>query len=436
MFPGAEDFAIRQETIAVVGLGYIGLPLAVLLAQKYHVVGFDINPRRVKELENHLDRTGEVSAAELARSGICFLSIPEELANARLIIVAVPTPVDSFHIPDLESLKAAVRTVGEHISAGTTVVFESTVYPGVTEDICIPILEEKSGLACGQGFRVAYSPERMNPGDREHTLATTTKVISAQDPETLQLLTGVYGSVIGSIYPAPFIKVAEAAKVIENIQRDLNIALINELAIIFQQLKIDFGEVLAAAATKWNFIRFEPGLVGGHCIGVDPYYLTYRCEAIDYHPQLILAGRRINNQMGKYVAEQTVKCLIAASTQVNGAKVLILGFTYKENVKDVRNTRIIDIYKELAEYGISTFIYDPQVIPDEVEIEYNIKLIGDIGDEAPYNAIILAVKHQALGMLSLPFMRKLCSDNPVLVDVKAVHSREEAEGSGFYYWRL
>lgn len=436
MFPRAEDFVIHQETIAVVGLGYIGLPLAVLLAHKYRVVGFDINPRRIQELKGYLDRTGEVSDEELARSGVCFLSDPEELANTRLIIVAVPTPVDSFHIPDLELLKAAVRTVGEYMAAGTTVVFESTVYPGVTEDICVPILEEQSSLCCGSGFRVAYSPERMNPGDREHTLATTAKVISAQDPEALQLLSRLYGSVIETIYPAPLIKVAEAAKVIENIQRDLNIALVNELAIIFKQLKIDFGEVLAAASTKWNFMRFEPGLVGGHCIGVDPYYLTYRCEAIDYHPQLILAGRRINNQMGKYVAEQTVKCLIAASTQVNGAKVLILGFTYKENVKDVRNTRIIDIYKELAEYGISTFIYDPQVIPDEVEREYNIKLIGDIGDEAPYNAIILAVKHQALGMLSLPFMRRLCSDNPVLVDVKAVHSREEAEGSGFYYWRL
>lgn len=435
MLPRAEDFASHKEAIAVVGLGYIGLPLAVLLAQKYRVVGFDVNPGRIQELENHLDRTGEISSEELAQARIHFVFTPEELVNARLIIVAVPTPVDPYHVPNLEILKTAVRTVGENLSIGSTVVFESTVYPGVTEEICVQILEEKSGLTCGSGFKVAYSPERVNPGDREHTLATTTKVISG-DFETLQLLSGIYGSVIKEVYPVAHINIAEAAKIIENVQRDLNIALINELAIIFKLLKIDFREVLAAAATKWNFMKFEPGLVGGHCIGVDPYYLTYKCEAIAYHPQLILAGRRINNQMGKYVAEQTVKCLIAASTQVRGARVLILGFTYKENVKDVRNTRIIDIYNELGEYCVDSFIYDPQAWPDEVEKEYGLELVPDLKEGAPYNAIIAAVKHQSLCELSLAFLRSLCADSPVLIDIKANYSKEEAEGCGFSYWRL
>lgn len=437
MFPGYRQFACRQETIAVVGMGYIGLPLAVLLGQKYRVLGFDIKEHRVRELARGYDRTGEVDSQAIENSGVQFISSPRKLAEARFIIIAVPTPVDAYHVPDLEPLKEAAGMVGSNMSRGSVVVFESTVYPGATEDVCVPVMEKKSGLICGTDFKVAYSPERVNPGDAEHTLAATVKVVSAQDSQTLELISQLYGSVIeAGVYQAPDIRTAEAAKVIENIQRDVNIALINELAIIFHMMKIDFREVLAAAGTKWNFARFEPGLVGGHCIGVDPYYLTYKCEEIGYHPQLILAGRRINNQMGKYVAEQVVKRLIAASVPVKGARVLILGFAYKENVTDTRNTRIVEIYNELREYCVQAFVYDPLVMPDEARQEYGIELMGNWTDGAPYNAVVAAVKHEALKPLTIEKLRGQCAGNPVLIDIKSIFSRKDAEKTGFDYWRL
>ncbi|MEQ8175547.1 MAG: nucleotide sugar dehydrogenase [Syntrophomonadaceae bacterium] len=437
MFPSFNDFAGHKEAMAVVGMGYIGLPLAVLLGQKYRVLGFDINPVRVQELNRFYDRNGQIDCEVLSNSGIEFTSSPEKLAQTRFIIIAVPTPVDPYHVPDLKPLIAASRIVGSHMSVESIVVFESTVYPGATESVCVPVLEKESGFTCGAGFKVAYSPERVNPGDIEHTLTSTVKVVSAQDNSTLELLSQLYSSVIeAGVYPVSDIKTAEAAKVIENIQRDLNIALINELAMIFAMMKIDFREVLAAAQTKWNFSGYEPGLVGGHCIGVDPYYLTYKCEESGYHPQLILAGRRINNHMGKYIAEQLIKCLIAASIPVKGARVLILGITYKENIKDIRNTRIIEIYRELQEYQIQTFVYDPLALPEEVEQEYGLKLIEGIVDSAPYDAVVAAVKHQVFTPLKVEELRSLCASHPVLIDIKAMFDRNSAETSGFLYWSL
>lgn len=437
MFPSFGDFWGHKEAIAVVGMGYIGLPLAVLLSQKYSVLGFDINPVRIQELNRYYDRSGQIDSETIKNSKITFCSSPEKLGQTRFIIVAVPTPVDAYHVPDLKPLSEASRIVGNYMSEESIVVFESTVYPGATESVCVPQLERESGFTCGTGFKVAYSPERVNPGDIEHTLTSTVKVVSAQDSFTLKLLSQVYGSVIeAGVFEVSDIKTAEAAKVIENIQRDLNIALINELAIIFAILKIDFREVLSAAQTKWNFARYEPGLVGGHCIGVDPYYLTYKCEEIGYHPQLILAGRRINNQMGKYIAEQLIKCLITASIPVKGARVLILGITYKENIKDIRNTRIIEIYRELREYLVDAYVYDPLALPAEVEQEYGLALVKNLVDEAPYDAVIASVKHHVFTALTVDDLRSLCSENPVLIDIKAMFDRNKAEKTGFLYWRL
>lgn len=437
MFPSSDDYISKKETIGIVGLGYVGLPMAVLLGQLYRVIGFDIKAERINELKNNFDRTGEVGPNEFVSTGIKFVNRPQELKKTRLIIITVPTPIDTHKFPNLQSLKEATEIVGRNLSPGTTVVYESTVYPGVTEEICIPILEQQSGLISGVDFKVGYSPERINPGDTEHPLKKIVKVVSGQDDETVQLLAAIYGSVIeAGIYCAPNIKTAEAAKVIENIQRDLNIALINELAIIFNRLKIDTREVLQAAGTKWNFLDFEPGLVGGHCIGVDPYYLTYKAEEIGYHPNVILAGREINLEMGKYIAEQTVKALISTSVPVKDSAVLILGFTFKENIRDTRNTRVIDIYHELNQYGVRTFVYDPLALPNEVDHEYGLKLVDNLSDHAPYHAIIIAVKHAEFYNLKLADLRTIASDNPVIIDVKAIYDKQEAENCGFTYWRL
>lgn len=437
MFPCIDDFTSKKESIGIVGLGYVGLPMAVLLGQLYQVIGFDIKAERINELINNYDRTGEINLNENTNTGIRFVNHPEELRNTRLIIITVPTPIDNHKLPNLQPLKEATETVGRNLSPGTTVVYESTVYPGVTEEICLPILEQQSGLRSGVDFKVGYSPERINPGDTEHPVKKIVKVVSGQDDETLQLLTAIYGSVIeAGIYSAPDIKTAEAGKVIENIQRDLNIALINELAIIFNQLKIDTQEVLRAAGTKWNFLHFEPGLVGGHCIGVDPYYLTYKAEEIGYHPDVILAGRRTNIGMGKYIADQTVKVLIAKSLPVKDSAALILGFTFKENIRDIRNTRVIDIYRELNQYGVRTYVYDPLASPTEVEDEYGLKLIKNLSDQAPYHAIIIAVKHAEFYNLTLSYLRTIAPDNPVMIDVKAIYDKQEAENCGFTYWRL
>lgn len=437
MLPDINDFIERREKIAIVGLGYVGLPLAILLGSKYKVIGFDIDCGRVEALNAGYDKTGEVATEEISKADLEFTSFPGKLKEARIIIASVPTPVDGHKLPNLNLIKIASETIGQNLIKGSVVVYESTVYPGVTEEVCVPILEKNSGLKCGIDFKVGYSPERINPGDKEHTLTGVVKIVAGLDSETAELLEAIYGSIIeAGIYLAPDIRTAEAAKVIENIQRDLNIALINELALIFNKLNIDTREVLQAASTKWNFIKFEPGLVGGHCIGVDPYYLTYKAEEIGYHPTVILAGRRVNDHMGKYIAEQTVKNIIKAGKPVKGARALIAGITFKENINDIRNTKSVDIYNELKEYGIETYIFDPLASAEEAFKEYGIKLIGSIDKFSPYDAIILAVKHKQFMQYGLERLRSLTFESPVLIDVKAIYSKEEAEKAKFIYWRL
>ncbi len=433
------NFQNRSEKIGVIGLGYVGLPLAALLAEKYNVLGFDINATRIKELKENRDRTNEVDSEALKHSHIEFTNEPEKISGCKLIIVTVPTPIDEHRNPDLHPVKTATETIARYLGKDAVVVYESTVYPGVTEDICVPILERVSGLSWKKDFHVGYSPERINPGDKEHTIDRITKVVSGDTPEVGDFLAEIYGHVItAGVHLAPNIKTAEAAKVIENTQRDLNIALMNELALIFNKLGIGTKDVLEAAGTKWNFLRFEPGLVGGHCIGVDPYYLTFKAESIGYHPQIILAGRRINDNMGKYVAENTVKMLIKAGKAVKGSKVLILGLAFKENISDIRNTRVIDIYDELKEYDVDVSVHDPYAYKEEVKQTYRIGLIDNVEDDKPYDAVILAVKHRPyVEGLGLERIRKISSDGvPILIDVKAFYPQEEAQQAGFLYWRL
>ncbi|MGD0282832.1 MAG: nucleotide sugar dehydrogenase [Dissulfurispiraceae bacterium] len=434
-----EEFVSGSKKIAVVGMGYVGLPLCIGLGKVFKgVIGFDVNEARITELLSGRDRTEEVSAEDILAVSVEFTAQPEILRQASLIIVAVPTPISSHKIPDLRPLESASEMVGRHLARGAVVVYESTVYPGVTEEICGPILERNSGLKAGKDFALGYSPERINPGDKRHNLASIVKVVAGQDSDTTELLAGIYGSVVkAGIHRAPDIRTAEAAKVIENIQRDLNIALVNELSIIFHRLGIDTGKVLEAASTKWNFLPFQPGLVGGHCIGVDPYYLTFKAEEVGYHPEVILAGRRINDYMGKYIAGQTIKELIKSGTAVKGSRILIMGFTFKENVKDVRNTRVIDIYNELIEYGVQPFVFDTEAGKGEVKTEYSIDLIDAPRDHSPYDGIIAAVKHEKFEEFPVDYLRSVCSANPVLIDVKGVFNANAAGAAGFSrYWRL
>jgi UDP-N-acetyl-D-galactosamine dehydrogenase len=432
-----DSLESRQDRIAVVGLGYVGLPLAVHLARHFTVVGFDLDPQRVAELESGRDRTLEVDARDLEAVDIRFSADAGVLAECRLIIVAVPTPIDSSRIPDLGPLRGASCTVGAHMTAGSCVVFESTVYPGATEEVCVPLIEAHSDLSCGKDFTVGYSPERINPGDKVHTLDKIIKIVSGSDPETARLLAAVYGRVVtAGIHQAPSIKVAEAAKVIENTQRDLNIALMNELAMIFDRMGIDTRDVLKAAGTKWNFLKFDPGLVGGHCIGVDPYYLTFKAESIGYHPDMIVAGRRINDGMGKYVAEKTVKMLIRGQRQVSGATVVVLGLTFKENVPDLRNTRVVDIVNELQDYGVNVLVHDPLADHEEARRFYGIQLI-DRSQIRDADAAILAVRHEAYlqgGLNALADM--LNPDYPLLLDIKAAFDPAKVDARGISYWRL
>ncbi len=400
-------------------------------------MGFDLDADRVAELESGRDRTLEVDARDLQAVNIRFSADAAVLAECRLIIVAVPTPIDSSRIPDLGPLKGASRTVGEHVTAGSCVVFESTVYPGATEEVCVPLIEAHSGLSLGRDFTVGYSPERINPGDKVHTLDRIIKIVSGSDPETAGLLAAVYGRVVkAGIHQAPSIKVAEAAKVIENTQRDLNIALMNELAMIFDCLGIDTRDVLRAAGTKWNFLNFHPGLVGGHCIGVDPYYLTFKAESIGYHPDMIVAGRRINDGMGKYVAEKTVKMLIRGQRQVSGATVAVLGLTFKENVPDLRNTRVVDIVRELEDYGVNVLVHDPLADPEEARRYYDIPLVRR-SQIRHADAVILAVQHEAYLQGGLAALADML--NPayrLLLDIKAAYDPAEADALGISYWRL
>ena len=432
-----EDLLRHREKIAVVGLGYVGLPLAVHLSRHFSVVGYDLKAGRIAQLNAGVDSTREVSADDLKKASIQFTDNPEILGSCRLIIVAVPTPIDAYRIPDLGPLTSASATVGKYLSRGSCVVFESTVYPGATEEVCQPVLERESGLRCGVDFSLGYSPERINPGDRVHTVDNIVKIISASDEHTCQLLADTYGRIVtAGVHRASSIRVAEAAKVIENTQRDLNIALMNELAMIFDIMGIDTQEVLEAAGTKWNFMPFKPGLVGGHCIGVDPYYLTFKAEAIGYHPEMILAGRRINDRMGKYVAERTVKLLISAGKKVGSARVALLGLTFKEDVPDLRNTKVVDIAHELRDYGVEVVACDPLADAGEARDYYGIELVPP-DQVSGMDAVILAVMHAEFRQMGLKRIARMGNHRPpLIIDVKSAFDRKEAESLNLTYWRL
>jgi UDP-N-acetyl-D-galactosamine dehydrogenase len=428
---------IDTTTIAVVGLGYVGLPLAVEFGKKYATIGFDLSTAKIAAYREGVDPTGEVSSDALrAVKRLRFTTDATELRHADFIIVAVPTPVDAAHQPDFGPLLSASEMVGSNLKSGATVVFESTVYPGATEEICVPVLEQRSGKKWKRDFFVGYSPERINPGDKEHTLTRITKVVSGDTPDTLERVASIYSSIVtAGVYRASSISVAEAAKVIENTQRDLNIALMNELALLFHKIGIDTTEVLEAAGTKWNFLPFRPGLVGGHCIGVDPYYLTHKADKLGYHPQVILAGRRINDGMGKYVADQTVKHLIQAGSLVKGAHVTVLGLTFKEDCPDIRNTRVIDVVNELASYGLTVHVHDPVADPDEARREYGIEL--EEWDALPRaQAIVAAVPHREFKQRPTDdYVRKL-EQGGLYMDVKCQADAAQLRACGVTVWRL
>ena len=449
----------RKEKISVIGLGYVGMPLAIAFAKKAEVIGFDNNRAKVEQYRSGIDVTKEVGD-EALKTTTAFITWEEKyLKEVKFHIVAVPTPINMDKTPDLRPVISASATVGRNLTKGAIVVYESTVYPGVTEEICVPILEAESGLKCGPDFKVGYSPERINPGDKTHRLETIVKVVSGMDQQSLEEIAKIYEMIIeAGVFRAESIKVAEAAKVIENSQRDINIAFMNELSIIFNQLGINTKAVLEAAGTKWNFLKFSPGLVGGHCIGVDPYYLTYKAEQIGYHSQIILAGRRINDDMGKYIAENTVKKMIQANKPIKGAKVAILGVTFKENCPDSRNTKVVDIIQELAEYGIKVQVVDPVADQEEVKREYGIDLFT-LTDIKAVDAVIVAVAHKEFMALKMDDLKKLYQkaeevnrstggevavtndqdrDNgkQVLIDVKGIFNRQEAEAMNYLYWGL
>lgn len=423
---------VEKSTVAIVGLGYVGLPLALAFGQKIRTIGFDISIDKINAYRQEVDPANE-QPPELFKQAtkLKLTANPVDLSVADFVIIAVPTPIDGAKQPDLFLVKEATKIVAQHLKRGAIVVYESTVYPGVTEEICVPILRQYT-----EDFKVGYSPERINPGDKEHTLEKITKVVAGQDRDTLDKIAKLYELIISAgVYRASSIKVAEAAKVIENTQRDLNIALINELAIIFKNMDIDTEEVLQAAGTKWNFLPFRPGLVGGHCIGVDPYYLTYKAEQMGYHPQVILAGRRINDGMGKFIAEQTVKQLIASEQPIKGATVLIMGLAFKENCRDIRNTRVVDIIQELSAYDIQSFVWDPVVDKEEAKSEYNLELIH-WAEFSQYSAVIAAVPHQEIKQIELHELAKKVKPGSPFVDVKSAFSRQQLEELGFKAWRL
>lgn len=434
-----EKLIRKEAALSLVGLGYVGMPIAVAFSKKIKVIGFDLNENKIAQYQNGIDPTGEVGNEAIAACSVEFTSDESRLREAGFHIVAVPTPVNPDHTPDLTPVEGASRILGRNLTKGSIVVFESTVYPGVTEEVCVPILEAESGLRCGVDFKIGYSPERINPGDKVHRLETITKIVSGMDEETLEEVAKVYELVVeAGVHRAPSIKVAEAAKVIENSQRDINIAFMNELSIIFNKMGIDTKAVLEAAGTKWNFLPFSPGLVGGHCIGVDPYYLTYKAEQLGYHSQIILAGRRINDDMGKYVAECLVKNLIKAEIPVRGARVAIFGFTFKENCPDTRNTKVIDIVRELQEYGIEPMITDPVADEAEAQREYGVRFSSreEIRD---LDAVVLAVAHRDYRDLTREQMDGLYGNRgkgKVLADIKGMLDQKSYEQAGYLYWRL
>ena len=433
-----EGLKRREKPLAVVGLGYVGLPLAVALSRHMDVIGFDISARRIEELKGGHDHTNEVSDENLAAATVRYTCDPAALAEAAVIIVAVPTPIDEHHSPDLTPVVGATTTVGRHFSRGTVVVYESTVYPGLTEEVCVPILEKESGMKCGADFFVGYSPERINPGDKVHTLRTIRKIVSGMDTEVCEEVAKVYEIVIDAgVFKASCIKVAEAAKVIENCQRDVNISFVNELSKIFDRLDIDTAEVMEAAGTKWNFLKYNPGLVGGHCIGVDPYYLTYRAEQVGYTSQVILAARHVNDSMGRYVAQGAIKQMVKAGKCGKDARVAILGFTFKENCPDTRNTRVIDIIKEFAEYDITPVVVDHWADKPDVYREYGLKLEED-SVLKNMDAIIIAVAHNEYRNITMEQLDAMYAPGvkKVLIDVKGILNKREYQDAGYLYWRL
>lgn len=432
-----EELINKKAKLSLIGLGYVGMPIAVAFAKKVDVIGFDVNEQKIALYKSGTDPTNEVGSEGIKATTVHFTADETELKKAKFHIVAVPTPVNEDHTPNLSPVEGASAILGRNLSAGSVVVFESTVYPGVTEEVCVPILEKESGLKCGVDFKIGYSPERINPGDKVHRLETIKKIVSGMDKETLDTIAKVYELVVeAGVHRAESIKVAEAAKVIENSQRDINIAFMNELSIIFNKMGIDTQAVLQAAGTKWNFLSFSPGLVGGHCIGVDPYYLTYKAEMMGYHSQIILSGRRINDDMGKYVAENCVKNLIAAGKAVKGTKVAILGFTFKENCPDTRNTKVIDIVKELREYSIEPVIADPEADVEEAKKLYGVRF-SERKNIKEMDAVILAVPHEEFKKLEISDIDVLFGGGKkVLLDIKGILNRSEYEAAGYSYWRL
>lgn len=430
----------REEKVAVIGLGYVGMPIAVAFAEKVDVIGFDLNEEKIEQYKSGIDPTNEVGNEIITQTTLDFTSDETRLKEAKFHIVSVPTPINSDKTPDLSPVEGASSIIGRNLTRGSIVVYESTVYPGVTEDICIPILEKESGLKCGVDFKIGYSPERINPGDKVHTLQNIVKIVSGIDSESLEEIAQVYTLVIeAGIHKASSIKVAEAAKVVENSQRDINIAFMNELAMVFDRMEIDTKEVIDAMNTKWNALKFHPGLVGGHCIGVDPYYFVYEAEKLGYHSQIILSGRKINDGMGKFIADAIIKKLILANKVVRKTKVVILGITFKENTPDIRNSKVIDIVESLREYGIEPIIVDPEASEVETRHEYGIDLI-DITDVNDADCLVLAVGHDAFKDLSIKKIEEMFESGPneekVIVDVKSMLDKEEIESKGYSYWRL
>jgi UDP-N-acetyl-D-galactosamine dehydrogenase len=422
----------KEKKLSVIGLGYVGLPIALEFARHIDVIGFDINPERIEKMKKGIDPSNELDSKEFEGRSITYTANAADLKNASFYIVTVPTPIDAHNLPDLKPLLSATQTIGKVLKKGDYIVYESTVYPGCTEEDCIPLLEELSGLKVGEDFKVGFSPERINPGDKEHTITKILKVVSGCDAEALETISKVYSIIVkAGIHKAPSIKVAEAAKIIENTQRDVNIALMNELSIIFNKMGINTYDVLEAAGTKWNFIRMMPGLVGGHCIGVDPYYLTYKAQSLGYHAQVINSGRYVNDSMGFYIAKQVAKKIIAEGKDVSKAKVLVLGVTFKENVSDIRNSKVVDLVKELVSYGLAVDVVDPNADAKEIELEYGFEMTAKAGKD--YDAVIVAVCHKEFMDYDEKYFQSLCSDDALFVDVKGVFRNRI---KNMAYWSL
>jgi len=431
-----KELIERKKSIGIIGLGYVGLPLAILFSKKFDVIGFDINEEKIEAYKKGYDVTDEVGDEEIRNSGIEFTSDIECVKKASFFVVAVPTPITSKKLPDFRFIVSSSEVVGKCIGKGDIVVYESTVYPGVTEEFCVPIIENSSGLKCGRDFKIGYSPERINPGDKVHTLDKIVKIVSGMDKESLDTIASVYGEIIDAgVYKAESIKVAEAAKVIENSQRDINIAFINEISMILHKMDIDTDDVLKAAGTKWNFLDFKPGLVGGHCIGVDPYYFIYKAKELGYDSQLISTGRLINDNMGYYVGNELIKKMIQLDKKIKGSNVLIFGITFKENSNDIRNTKVIDIVNTLKDYGVNVYITDPNAKKEEVLKEYNLQLSENYHDKK-YDAIIIAVNHDSFKNLNFNDLLKISNEKPILFDIKGSLDKKEAEKRNIEYWRL